>query len=408
MSSAVSQRDFSLSSDITINGINPAQSPQPFITGFVTVSRDDWSDSVINAPDLENWKRYAYGRSATESPDSYGSLQNYSGLVIYQRAHIMSNDSSCHQFYTDDTGRVLQKDFELAEDILQIQNLVVSSDDTITQFNFLLLATPVPYSYKNVVDSDIYLRISNYSGSTMDSSSVVLYIDNVLYDNDTLTITPFYVGNGGLDITWSNTKLFGYGKTVDIVWQMTDDSVPANNIIISYWFSIVEDLVGPRILNKTPVDDTTDVAITTSIIFDVIDYEEGIDISSLKLYVNNKLISSSDITITAISNGYRILYIPPVPFIYGDVIPIAVFITDLSERVNETFVTWSFTTVGSRSPTVINMEPSPCDVNVNRVGNISFEIVDDGHGIEEGSIVMGINNEEQNDITIIPIIHRFQ
>ena len=89
------------------------------------------------------------------------------------------------------------------------------------------------------------------------------------------------------------------------------------------------------------------------------------------------------------------------------VIPIVIIIEDDAHNKNKSFFSWSFITEGSRIPILINMDPTPCDVNVTNIHNISFEVIDAGHGLDGDSIVMGISNKKQEDLFILPIIHRF-
>lgn len=407
---AENQREFENVSEFSMYGAPLAQNPRPYNRYLIITSdRDDWSDSPENDPDLLVWKRYAYGRGTSDVPLlHYGELKNDSGLLITQKDFFIDSSSRCGQITYNSSGDVAQKEFELTSYVREVQNLVVSSDGNVEQFNFLLYAIPVPYSYKNPVDTDVFIRMSNYGSFPLDPDSVVLFLDGIRYYTSDLVITPFYSGNGGLEISWTNINVFNYGRRINVYWEFYDTDTPPNRVILRYWFCTVEDLIGPRIINESPEEDSTGALISTYITFDIVDFEAGVNINTLKVYVNNILISNSNLSIVQIQNGYRIQHSPITPFVYGDVVPIAVFVSDLSDKANASFRAWSFSVEGSAPPVIVNMSPSPCDKGVSRVGNISFEIVDAGNGIKEGSISVGVDNKVQEDVYIVPIIHRFQ
>ena len=405
------QREFEKSSTVLVSGIPPAQNPRPYGRRLISSTRGDWSDSPENTPDLLVWKRYAYGRDTEDgaySQNGFGGLSEDSGLLIKQKDFMVDSYSKALQVFNDGYSKVIQKNFQLSSVVREVQDLVVSSDGNVEQFNFLLYAVPTPFSYKNPVDTDVFIRMSSYGVHPLDPESVILFIDGIRYYASDLTITPFYTGNGGLEVLWSNIREFDYGRRIDVYWEFYDTDTPPNRTIVRYWFCTVEDMIGPRIINESPEEDSSEALISSYITFDIVDYEAGVDIGTLRLYVNNILIEDGDMRIVSIQDGYRIQYIPATPFVYGDVVPVAVFVSDSSDRENTSFRVWSFSVEGSIPPSIVNMVPSPCDRGVSRVGNVSFEIVDSGHGIVDTSIVAGIDNKQQNDVLIIPIVHRFQ
>lgn len=405
------QKEFENSSSVLVSGIPPAQNPRPYGRRLILSTRVDWSDSPDNTPDMLVWKRYAYGRDTEDGGYSqlgFGGLSEDSGLLIKQKEFMIDSSSNAVQTYKSGYGKLNQKNFQLSSYVREIQNLVISSDGNVEQFNFLLYAVPIPFSYKNPVDTDVFIRMSSYGVHPLNPELVVLFIDGIRYYASDLTITPFYTGNGGLEVLWQNIREFDYGRKIDVYWEFYDTDTPPNKIIVRYWFCTVEDLIGPRIINESPVEDSSEALISSYIMFDIVDYEAGVDINTLRLYVNNILIDNGDLSIVIIQNGYRIQYTPTTPFVYGDVVPVAVFVSDSSDRVNTSFRAWSFSVEGSFPPSIVNMSPSPCDKGISRVGNVSFEIVDGGHGIVESSIVAGIDNKQQNDVLIVPIVHRFQ
>jgi hypothetical protein len=419
------QTSFSLSSTSLVPQINhtldtvfseystrPAQNPMPRGGGFPTADRESFSDSPGNSPDMLDSQRFAYGRptSPDDTPYEYtfGSLEDSSGVLLSQKQYAASCTSCVTCYSNQNDGHILQHDITIDSASLVVQNIVQSTYEYVNQFAFLLLASPIPYSIKNPVESDVFIRLANHSVYPLASGTVSLTLNNEVKTG--LGIAPFYTGYGGVNVTWTNDSPFDYGEKINVHWEIFDTASPANKMTFSYWFKTVEDKTGPRILNRLPSDDSTNINISSSVSFDIVDYEAGIDISSLELYVNNILINNADtnLAIVSISDGYRIQYSPPTLFLYGDTIPVVVRVSDSSANSNMSFFVWSFSTEGSIAPILTEMDPSPCAVNVERIGNISFEVIDGGHGLDRESITMGINGAEMNSTYIIPIVRRFE
>jgi len=302
--------------------------------------------------------------------------------------------------------RLRQNPFSDSTDVLEVQNVVESGDTTVEQFAFLLVASPIPYSIKNPVTSNVYVRLSNSSVFSLDPDTITLRLDSVKKQD--LSVVAFFGGNGGFDVTWTNDSNFDYGEQVNVEWEMYDTDSPPNRIVIEYWFRTVEDRIGPRLLNATPADDTTAVSVQTSLIFDITDAETGVDLTSFEFYVNNILVPTTDssLVVLEITDGYRFTYITAEPYLYGDTVPVVVKVTDNSQNANQSFFIWTFETEGSTAPLLVNMDPAPCSTGVQRIKTVSFDIIDAGHGLVTSSIVMGIDSTTRDQALLIPIVRR--
>jgi len=163
------------------------------------------------------------------------------------------------------------------------------------------------------------------------------------------------------------------------------------------------------VFDLTPGDLANYVPANNNLRFSVQDIESGVDIDSLILYVNNIKAPKDSLSVTEINNGggYAIVYTPVQDWLYGDLIPVSIFIKDKSKDANETYLSYSFTTIESASPRLINLRPLVCSVAVPTQSNISLDIVDGGHGLNKDSIVLTVDNVNQGgQILLIPIIHR--
>jgi len=434
----VQESVFSKTSDLSIKDLTAAVSndllftslphisqpvASPSTPGWNTDSSSDWADSPARQPNLLYRHRFAFGRDrielfeygyeTTHAPGEagarWGNLDDNHGQLIYEREFPLSNFGFVRQFTVESTGKVRDQSLAVSN-ISQVSHLgPVSGDTDLEQFPFLVTALPEPFSIKNPIDTDVFIRISNFS-FTIASGTINLFLDDIQRSN--LQIEEFFGGLGGFDVTWENNQTFEYDAQVDVRWEFFDTDVPANKITIRYPFFTVPDLAPPRIINLLPADGTEGVLVTGPIQFDIVDFENGVDIESLSLYVNNILIEdgiNGDLEITELNDktGYTVKFTPLDPWLYGDFIPVAIFVKDNSENNNEAFFTYGFTTEESLPPRLLNINPSPCTVAVPVGTNISVDVIDGGHGLDKDSLLLTVEEIDRGGmIILIPIVHR--
>lgn len=418
-----------ISSDFTQIHLPAISNPFPRPTapgGWPTENEQDWSDSPTAQPLLLYRHRFGWGRDRKEifpqpnrnldaitlgnDGQRWGHLDGDSGLLMYEDIYARSDSGRIQEFAVKGVGRVLQTVLSFSNSLRSIRQLgEIEGETDLKQFPFLLLAVPEPFSEKNPVDSDVFIRLSNFA-TPLASGTITLYLDDVLQSE--LTIEEFFGGLGGFDVTWSNSFQFDYDAQVDVRWDFRDSDVPSNRFIIEYPFYTVKDLAGPRISNLVPGDETSNFPINGTIQFDVEDFENDVNIDSLVLYVNGvRVVDGVTGTLDLVrfdnEKGYTVKYTPDEPFLYGDLIPVAIFISDTSINNNETFFTYSFTTSESIAPRLINIRPLPCATDVPVGTDISVDIIDGGHGFEVDSIVFTVNEVERTgSLLIIPVVHR--
>lgn len=401
---------------------NPFPGRDP--AGWATQDKERWSDSPTFQPYLLYRHRFSWGRDKEElfpqpglgtlglgdEGSRWGNLDNYHGVLIYEEVAAISSDYYIRQVTVEDSVAIRNSVSSISDSFNHMRTLgIVESEIDISQFPFLLVALPEPWSIKNPVDTDIYIRLANYT-FPLASGTISLYINDVLQSD--LEITEFFGGLGGYDVTWNNNFLFGYDEEVRVRWIFFDQDVPANRFDISYPFYTVPDLAGPRVTNLVPADEATGVPLLGPIRFDVKDLENDVNLESLRLYVNNVLVEdgvTGTLETTRFENkkGYTVTYTPFEPWLYGDLIPVAVFVSDTSVNENETFFTYSFTTLESTAPRLINLAPSACTVGVPTGTHVSADVIDGGHGIDKDSIVFTVEEIERGgSIVLIPIVHR--
>jgi hypothetical protein len=394
--------------------------------GWTTVSGERWSDSPINQPELLYRHRFAFGRDRAEAfstghtPDiiltppgsdgkRWGNLDDNSSVLMYERDFPVSSHGFVRQFKASWSSKI--RDFEFnTESERNISHLgSLEADTTIEQFPFVLLASPIPFSTKNPVDTDVYIRLSNYA-HTISSGTISMYFDDIV--QTPLQVVEFFGGLGGFDVTWINTSDFDYDATVNVRVEFFDTDSPANKVTIRYPFYTIQDLAPPRAINIVPSDGTEDVTPLGTLQFELVDYETGVDLSTLKLYVNNILVENGihgTVTSTARQDGkgYVVSYTTFEPWLYGDVIPVSIFVKDSSPSSNELFHSYSFTVLESTSPRMLNLNPAACAEDVPTNTSISVDVIDGGHGLDKDSVSLSVDDIERSDeATVIPIVHR--
>ncbi len=416
----------SATGDLTYTHIPAVSNPVPGVSpaGYASVGDSRWSDSPARQPLLLYRHRFGWGRDKAElfsqpgisplsegdSGQQWGKLTSYSGPLLYERVFPLSAQGTIREFTVEDSGYVRDNESSLSSAFLRMYETgVVSGDTDLSQYPFLLLAVPEPFSEKNPVNTDVFIRLSNYT-YPLASGTITLYLDDVLQTD--LQIEEFFSGLGGFNVTWNNDFLFEYDAQVVVRWEFSDTDVPANRLVIRYPFGTVQDLAAPRVYDLVPADEATGVPISGPIYFTVEDFENDVDIDSLVLYVNNIMVVDGEngtIIATRLSNekGYIVQYTPEEPWLYGDLIPVAIFVSDTSANENEVFFTYSFMTLESAAPRLINISPAPCTIGVPTGTDVSIDVVGGGHGIDVGSITMTVEEIERNTgVTVIPIVHR--
>ncbi len=412
---------FDQSSVLLFSHIPHISQPSAKGGGWSTENEDLWLDSPTKQPFLLYRLRGAFGRDRRElfntgfgtlaqgaDGSRWGHLDNSAGVLMYNRVFSSSSSGSIRQFKIQGTTSV--RDFGTSLSTVKSVSHIpgISGDVTLEMFPFVVTMFPLPFSQRNPLNSDVFIRISNFAFPIV-SGTINLYL------NDEpalpLQITEFFGGLGGFDVSWDNNRLFDYDETVNVRLEFFDSDVPPNKYIIRYPFYTVTDLAPPRITNLVPDHEAVDVPIQSSIQFDIVDFEQGVDISTLKLFVNNvRIIDGIHGTIEWVEledGGYTVKYSPAETWLYGDLIPVAIFVKDASAAHNERFFTYSFTTIGSLVPRLINLEPRACAVGVPVQTTVQADVIDGGHGFDPESLLFTVEEIERgNTILIIPIVHR--
>lgn len=310
-------------------------------------------------------------------------------------------------------------DLQISQTFISRHLLAGHKDDVdIDQFRFIEDAIPAFWSEKNPVNTNIWIRLRPFAFS-LNSSSLIFKVREVSYAGDTgytdvvssCTVTIFDAGGGllGLDILYNPPNDFHHNAVVYVDIEVYDTATTPNIIIVDYWFKVIPDFKAPYITNEDPARGEEDVAINTNIEFDIKDTGEGVNISSLELYINNRRVTGY--TTAAISGGYHINYNPSDDFYYGETVEITVKADDTAANQNVLYDMWRFYCVGSTGPWIDrgSFDPKACARGVYRKQTgISFNVYGiDDTGVDQESILVTIGGKERS-VTITPIIYRLE
>jgi hypothetical protein len=288
----------------------------------------------------------------------------------------------------------------------------VNTDDTIDQFIFIIEVVPAWYSEKNPIVQDIFIRISPFQ-SDLQQSTFVMYVKNDwTRDGNThttgwknvtgdCTITPFGTPTG-LQIEYDPAPdTWEYNSRV-WVWFQVYDSDPIPNLMdVMYWWYVIDDFRQPTITNQYPVPFATDVNVDTYIQFDVLDTGYGVDPDASTLTLEGSIVEP--LTFTAITDGYRIRYDPPVDFFYGQQVEITIEAQDLNDNVARD--SYYFTTGVSDGPWFHGAFPRKCAEGIIIDSRVMLQVYGIDHGIKTGSILVKIDRKTR-EIEMRPIIYR--
>ena len=230
--------------------------------------------------------------------------------------------------------------------------------------------------------------IDTLMGVDVNTISITLNGEQIIGSPNT-NITQ--IGNGYRIRYTSPERLLGQ---INVIIDAADMKNPPNVMPTeTYYFICTLDNASPYVSNLEPQNGDENVPIDTNIQLEVHDDKTGVDPSSIELSVNGVDVTSSS-TIQTISGGYFINYFPETDFDFNETVNISVQCQDLAITPNQLNYSYSFVIQNDiEPPYVINQNPPPDTIGVPLNTNIYLEIVDDGLGVDETSIIMYVENE---------------
>ncbi|KKL70698.1 hypothetical protein LCGC14_2102340, partial [marine sediment metagenome] len=157
-------------------------------TGWPTENLEDWSDSPELDPLRDEDKRWSWGRGVDrDTPGTYGRLSNYSGFLMYERLFSRTGDYFVINDQTINSGDIRNLPDPVIGSVKIYEPEQVDGDTTVLQRFLVSLASPVPFSFKNPVNTDVSIRLSNYA-YILNSGTVTLSLED---EERTLALSGF-------------------------------------------------------------------------------------------------------------------------------------------------------------------------------------------------------------------------
>ncbi len=302
------------------------------------------------------------------------------------------------QFITETAGTSKSRPIQL---IPRIQNTI-----QITQFDFLDLVFPPCFSVKNSVNTNILWRIRDF-GFPLDVDTLIFIVDGVeVQDRSEFTIT---VLPNGLQLFYDPPENFPYDYEVEVQLTIDDTAAPTNTFFVDCPWQTVPDVRPPFFRSISPACNATNVDVLSPVEFDVLDFGEGVDPSSIRLSIEGVTVCSgitldpitdqdfttiSGIPVGAPVTGYHVTYVHPNdPWRYQSNVTIALEASDLSPLRNRALFVCAFDVEESTEPMYVNMFPEPCDSFIDNRTGLYFEVYGVEHGIDISTLEVRVDNK---------------
>jgi hypothetical protein len=312
----------------------------------------------------------------------------------------------------------------------------LTTNVNLDQFIFVEDAIPVFWSEKNPRETDIWIRMRPFAFS-LNGDTLKFYVrevwtvgdtyyDTGYYDvverygwppnNERVDITYFDAGGGvlGIEFTYDNPDIYHHNALVYVHIEIYDTAAEPNYIYTDYWFRIIPDYKSPYILNESPDRQEDQVPLDTSLYFEVKDDGEGVDIDTLEVYLNSRIVYHAgmsynpDTIIEKVSiKHYKVTIDLPFDLQYGKEYSVGVRVSDISDSKNMLRDSYRFYTRESTAPWFTGFDPELCKRGMPRFRDVSFVVLGAGDGVDEQTIRIQVHDQDKTaDSNIVPVIYR--
>jgi hypothetical protein len=289
------------------------------------------------------------------------------------------------------------------------------TDVSINQFIFVEDAIPKFWSEKNPIDTNIWIRLRPFAFD-LNPATLKFYVKEVSYEGDTgyvdmapyLTVTPFDAGGGidGLDVLCNPPVDFHYNAVVYVRIEVYDSAATPNFIWVDYWFSIIPDYRFPYLENLNPSREQDNVPVDTNIYFEIKDVGVGVDIDTLEMTVNSRIVVPTSVT-KVDDNHYIVDHDLADDLQFNKSVLVNVKVRDLSGNANLMNDSYRFYTTPSEEVWYVDFEPGECKRGMPRYSSIRFITLDAGSGVDKETIrVQVLEREATEKFNIVPIVYR--
>jgi len=289
------------------------------------------------------------------------------------------------------------------------------TDTTLDQFIFVEDAIPKFWSTKNPVDTNIWVRLRPFAYS-LNLISAKMFVREVWWGGDAgyvdvssqLTKQTFDAGGGvlGLELTYNPAQDFHNNAIVYVYIEVYDEAPIPNRITTNYWFEVIPDYKSPYLVNLSPSREQSNVVVDTDIYFEIKDDGAGVDIDTLELYINSRVVTPTSV-VKVNDNYYKVTYTPTTNFFFNKRISVGVIVDDLTDYPNWLNDRYAFYTIESDDILFTAFEPGMCKRGLSRFHDVSFIALGIGSGIDRDTLRLQVRDKDVTDkSTIVPVIYR--
>jgi hypothetical protein len=229
----------------------------------------------------------------------------------------------------------------------------------------------------NNPDTSVSFDLIDTGGSSVATSGVKVYVDDVLVVEAGVPVVPSGLGyatfskisDSYYSFQYTPTSPFSPDRQIIISGTAYDSESPANVEYFSYYFKVwktadltasivgLADAEAPYLTNLLPGDLAEDVVVTSDVSLDVVDDHTGVDLDTVAIFIEGDLVYSgtellSDayaLTVSGVYNdrGYRFIFDPVTNFDYGQDVEVRVLASDSFVPANSVDTAYYFTTVAN-------------------------------------------------------------
>jgi len=304
------------------------------------------------------------------------------------------------------------------------------------QFIFVADAVPAFWSEKNPRETDIWIRMRPFAFS-LNGDTLKFFVREVWTVNDRhydtgyynvidrygwppnnvrVTLEYFDAGGGvlGIEFTYDNPDIYHHNALVYVHIEIEDTAAQPNFIYTDYWFRIIPDFKSPYLESESPDREEDQVALDTQLYFEIKDDGEGVDINTLEVYLNSRIVYHAGMTSnpgTVIEevnlNHYKVTIDLPYELQYGKDYSVGVRVTDISENRNMLRDSFRFYTRQSEIPWFTAFDPKLCKRGMPRFRDVSFMVLGGGGGVDGETIRIQVHDRDRTaESKIAPVIYR--
>jgi hypothetical protein len=364
-------------------------------------------------------------KATASTPDHRaGRIKQFFWFWVYGPGGLLEDGFPLHTTITTISGSF---DLQLSQLKLSKHTHVVDGnveDELFTnvrlnQFIFVEDAIPKFWSEKNPRETYIWIRLRPFAFN-LDGTTLRFYVREVWTENDIYNDTGYYevtslgsityfdAGGGllGVEFMYQPAQIFHHNAIVYVHLEIYDIAADPNYIYIDYWFKIIPDFNSPYLVNLDPDREEDYVPIDKNIYFEIKDDGAGIDISTLEVFLNSRIIAPTDITKVS-DYHYKITCNISYDLQFGKSYLVGVKVSDVSENRNVLRDSYRFFTAESSEPWFTGFDPRLCKRGMPRFTDVSFTVLGNGHGVDEDTIRLQVADKDVTDKSnILPIIYR--